>query len=170
MVFRKFIDRIEGAAEDVRKKVSITLDDLREKYHIKERVDTVVDNLMDPLIDSIEGALGFDLRSRKDLYLQDFDRLLGFLGLETPFPSFETFEEQGDAYLRILLDLPGFTKQNIDLECAPKKLRIRGKVMISDKSERKINKTINLPEIVNPQSARATLENGVLKMELKIVK
>lgn len=170
MVFRKFIDRIDEVVEDVRKRIDDTLEDVRKMVPLKERVDTVRDNLFNSLVDSIENSLGFDLRSKKDLYLQDFDKLLNYLGLETPFPSFDIFEDDGDSYLRIILDLPGFTKESIDLECAPKKLRVRGKAVISDKTERKINKTINLPEIVNPQIARATLENGILKMELKIVK
>lgn len=170
MVFRKFIDRIDEAVEDVKKRIDDTLDDVRKIYPLKDRIDTVRDNLLETLVDSFENSLGFDLRSKKDLYLQDFDKLLNYLGLETPFPSFETFEEKSDSYLRIILDLPGFTKENIELECAPKKLRVRGKTMISEKTERTINKTINLPEIVNPQTAKASLENGILKMELKIIR
>ncbi|NHI94364.1 MAG: Hsp20/alpha crystallin family protein [Candidatus Lokiarchaeota archaeon] len=170
MVFRKFIERIDDVVEEVKKRIDDTLDDVRKIYPVKDRLDSVRDNLLESLVNSIENALGFDLRSKKDLYLQDFDKILNYLGLETPYPTFETFKEKGDNYLRIILDLPGFKKENVDLECAPKKLRVQGKTIITEKSERKINKIINLPEIVNPQTARATLEDGILIMELKIVK
>lgn len=164
--------RLRKIIDEARKSLDETIDDLKKQPILRDRFENlqnIITNIREKFLDSAED-LGIDIRSRQDMYLKDFNDLLDLLGLEPPYPRFEIFEDQSFNFLRVILDLPGFTKQDIELECAPKKLRVKGKANITKTEVREVNKIINLPEIVNPQSAKATLENGILKIELSIVK
>jgi len=159
MVFSKFVKRMNDALDDLKKRTD-------ERYvNVKDALSTFREDLFETL-----EPFGLDFRTKQEVYLKDINKILNLLGIEPPYPTFETFEDDGDLKLLVILDLPGFNKENIELECWRKRIRIRGKTKITKDENREVNKAINLPEVVNPQTAKANLENGILKLELKIVR
>ncbi len=159
MVFSKFVKRMNDALDDLKKRTD-------ERY---SNVKDALSMFREDLFETLE-PFGLDFRSKQEVYLKDVNKILNLLGIEPPHPTFETLEADGDLKLLVILDLPGFTKEDIELECSPKRIRIRGNTRITKNEFREFNKAINLPEVVNPQSAKANLENGILKLELKIVR
>ena len=146
------------------------LDDLKKRSDERyTNVKDVLSNFREDLFETLE-PFGLDFRTKQEVYFKDVNKILNMLGIEPPYPTFETLEGDGDLKLLVILDLPGFTKEDIELECSPKRIRIKGKTKITGNEDREVNKAINLPEIVNPQTAKANLENGILKLELKIVR
>ena len=159
MVFSKFVKRMNDALDDLKKRTD-------ERYvNVKEALG----NFREDLFETLE-PFGLDFRTKQEVYLKDVNKILNLLGIEPPYPTFETYEDDGSFFLLVILDLPGFTKEDIELECSPKRIKIRGKTKITMDENREVNKAINLPEVVNPQTAKANLENGILKLELKIVR
>lgn len=159
MVFSKFVKRMNDALDDLKKRSD-------ERYtNVKDALSTFREDLFETL-----EPFGLDFRSKQEVYFKDVNKVLNMLGIEPPYPTFETFEVDGDLKLLVILDLPGFTKEDIELECSPKRIRISGKAKITNDENREVKKAINLPEVVNPQTAKANLENGILKLELKIVR
>ena len=66
--------------------------------------------------------------------------------------------------VRVIAEIPGVRKQNIDLSATDNSLLIQAE---SDDSRRKYYKELNLPCAVIPDSAAAKFNNGVLEVELK---
>jgi len=64
-----------------------------------------------------------------------------------------------DDEIRIVADLPGVEKENIDLECDGKTLTISAR---SD--HREYDERVSLPRRVNEHTASATYNNGVLEV------
>ncbi|MFC4249218.1 Hsp20/alpha crystallin family protein [Natribaculum luteum] len=64
-----------------------------------------------------------------------------------------------DDEIRVVADLPGVEKQNIDLECDGKTLTISAR---SD--HREYDERVTLPRRVNEHTATATYNNGVLEV------
>ncbi len=64
-----------------------------------------------------------------------------------------------DQEVRVVADLPGVEKQNIDLECDGKSLTISAR---SD--HREYDERISLPRRVDEHTATATYNNGVLEV------
>ncbi|MER3601810.1 MAG: heat-shock protein Hsp20 [Nitrososphaerota archaeon] len=69
--------------------------------------------------------------------------------------------EQADL-IRVILEIPGVEKEDIDLKVTESKLTIR-----VDTADRKYHRTVELPEPVDPDSAKATYKNGILEVTLK---
>jgi HSP20 family molecular chaperone IbpA len=63
--------------------------------------------------------------------------------------------------LRIIVEVPGFTKANLSIDINEKGTEIN----LSGKSERKeLNKTIKLPTKIEPKSTKSSINNGVLEI------
>ncbi len=82
----------------------------------------------------------------------------------------------GDKYL-CEVDLPGMSKDDIEVEVREDRLKIKGKAQRETKEEgedyvrherryRSFNRELPMPEDVISEDAEATLKNGVLKVEL----
>jgi HSP20 family protein len=66
--------------------------------------------------------------------------------------------------LRVIAEIPGVRKENIDLSATDKSLLVKAE---SDDHRRKYFKEIDLPCTIIPDSASAKFKNGVLEVELK---
>jgi len=72
---------------------------------------------------------------------------------------------EGDKTVSVTAEVPGVSKEDIDLEITGDTLIIR-----VDKDERKYYKEVELPCEVDADSAKASYQNGVLDIELKKAK
>ncbi|KAA0002717.1 MAG: Hsp20/alpha crystallin family protein [Thermoplasmata archaeon] len=72
---------------------------------------------------------------------------------------------EGDKVVTITAEVPGVSKEDIDLEITEDTVTIK-----VDKDERKYYKEVALPCEVDTDSAKASYQNGVLDIELKKVK
>ncbi|KDE59754.1 type III effector protein [Halostagnicola sp. A56] len=75
-------------------------------------------------------------------------------GTDTHIDVHETDDE-----LRVIADLPGVEKNNIDLECDGKSLTIS-----AQSQHRQYDERVSLPQRVNEHTAEATYNNGVLEV------
>ncbi|AGB36067.1 Hsp20/alpha crystallin family protein [Natronococcus occultus] len=75
-------------------------------------------------------------------------------GMDTHVDIHETDDE-----IRVVADLPGVEKDNIDLECDGKTLTIS-----AQSDHRQYDERVSLPQRVNEHSASATYNNGVLEV------
>ncbi|ELZ06366.1 heat shock protein Hsp20 [Natrialba chahannaoensis JCM 10990] len=75
-------------------------------------------------------------------------------GMDTHVDIHETDDE-----LRVVADLPGVEKENIDLECDGETLTIS-----AGSDHRQYDERITLPQRVNEHTASATYNNGVLEV------
>jgi|YelNatPaOPRAMG01_1025707.scaffolds.fasta_scaffold32080_3 HSP20 family protein len=64
--------------------------------------------------------------------------------------------------IRVVAEIPGVNKEDINLSVVDNRLRIK-----VDTEQRKYYKEIDLPEEVDPDSAKASYRNGVLEVILK---
>lgn len=72
---------------------------------------------------------------------------------------------EGDEKVSVTAEVPGVSKNDIDLEITENELIIK-----VDTKDRKYYKEVELPCEVDPNSAKATYQNGVLDVELKKAK
>ncbi|HHF56110.1 MAG TPA: Hsp20/alpha crystallin family protein, partial [Thermoplasmatales archaeon] len=70
-----------------------------------------------------------------------------------------------DDKISVTAEVPGVKKEDIDLEVTENTLRIK-----VDTKDRKYYKEVELPAEVDPKTAKATYQNGVLDVELKKLK
>ena len=75
-------------------------------------------------------------------------------GMDTHVNIHETDEE-----VRVIADLPGVEKDNIELECDGKTLTIS-----ASSDHRQYDERVSLPQRVNEHTASATYNNGVLEV------
>ncbi len=75
-------------------------------------------------------------------------------------PLVDVFEDNGE--IIVVAEVPGVSKDDIELKVKPKKLIIKAKG-----KERKYYKEIDLPKEVIPDKSRASYKNGVLEVRLK---
>ncbi len=75
-------------------------------------------------------------------------------------PLVDTIVE--DDVIKVVAEVPGVEKDDIKLECAENSL-----VISVDSEKRKYYKELDLPEPVDPDSAKASYKNGVLEVALK---
>ena len=61
--------------------------------------------------------------------------------------------------IRIIVDLPGAKKETIKIDATPRVVEVR-----AESDDRKFYKKIDLPEEVDPESAKAKYNNGVLEI------
>ncbi|MHA2501181.1 MAG: Hsp20/alpha crystallin family protein, partial [Candidatus Hodarchaeales archaeon] len=68
--------------------------------------------------------------------------------------------------IRIIAELPGVSKEDIDLSAAETSVTIEAR-----SSNRRYRKEIELPGSINPETAKAKLKNGLLEIILdRVVK
>ncbi len=72
--------------------------------------------------------------------------------------------------VRVILDVPGFSKEDINLDVAPERIILSGTAMVEGEERKIENKIIPLPKIIDPNKTEAKLENGVLVITCPIVK
>ncbi|MFC6769035.1 Hsp20/alpha crystallin family protein [Natrinema soli] len=75
-------------------------------------------------------------------------------GMDTHVDIHETGEE-----VRVVADLPGVEKDNIELECDGKTLTIS-----AESEHRQYDERVSLPTRVNEHTASATYNNGILEV------
>ncbi|MFW9914426.1 MAG: archaeal heat shock protein Hsp20 [Candidatus Thorarchaeota archaeon] len=85
---------------------------------------------------------------------QGFDRVT-----DERSPLVDVIEEVD--IIRIIAELPGVSKEDIDLSAAENSVTIEAR-----SSNRRYRKEIELPGIVNPETAKARLKNGLLEIIL----
>lgn len=111
-------------------------------------------------------------------FFPDFNRILDAMSIpETPSPAFPAVDvsEQDGNYI-IEAAVPGFTKDDVSIEVTANQVTISGqhaeeqddrKRRYSEIRRAEFTRTLVLPRDVNPDSAKATFENGVLKITLQ---
>ncbi|MEM4705755.1 MAG: Hsp20/alpha crystallin family protein, partial [Candidatus Nitrosocaldus sp.] len=67
-----------------------------------------------------------------------------------------------DGELKVIAELPGINKEDIRVTATEKSVNIR-----AENPERKYSKSIDLPEEVDPASAKSTYKNGILEITFK---
>ncbi|MEM2087470.1 MAG: archaeal heat shock protein Hsp20 [Thermoproteota archaeon] len=78
-----------------------------------------------------------------------------------PLVDIITEEDQ----IKVIAEVPGVDKQDIKLNVVGKTLSIR-----ADSERRKYSKDVELPEEVDPKSAKASYRNGILEVALSRIK
>ncbi|MEZ6063764.1 MAG: Hsp20/alpha crystallin family protein [Planctomycetaceae bacterium] len=105
---------------------------------------------------------------------RDFERCVGL-------PTGERFGAmsitESESMVRVEIDVPGVSLQNLDLTVHEGKLSVAGrrnatapegaKVRYSDRGTNEFQRVLALDESLDPDSVEAAIENGVLSIELK---
>ncbi len=81
-------------------------------------------------------------------------------GVEEREPLIDTIET--DDEIQVIAEMPGVNKEDIELNASETKLEIK-----AEGENRKYYKVVDLPEEVDPESAKARYNNGVLEVILK---
>ena len=127
-------------------------------------------------------------------FMEDMDHLFGDFGMGTGLsssslmprwgssmssrawaPQLEVFERQGDLVIRA--DLPGMKKDDVRVEIDNDMLTIEGErryehedtsagIFHSERSYGSFQRSVQLPQGVNPESVKASFENGVLEITM----
>jgi len=110
------------------------------------------------------------LESRIDIdrisQLTELTSLIEAFGYRLSVPKFFI----DDKMIQVLLDVPGFSKENITLEVAPERIMLSGTALVGGEERKIENKVIPLPKIIDPNKTEAKLENGVLIITCPLVK
>jgi len=87
-----------------------------------------------------------------------------------PFPSINVFQ-QGDDFVAVI-ELPGISRDNLDIQARGNTIRIAGKKIVSyaqdisvhrrERLSGEFDRTLTLPVQVNPEGIRAEYRDGVL--------
>jgi HSP20 family protein len=101
-----------------------------------------------------------------------------FAGLATPSTVRADFCDEGDAFV-VELDVPGFERDDIDIELTPKGLevearheseskeeRLESRFLAHERSSAALRRAFTFPEEVLPDKAEAELKQGVLRVRL----
>jgi len=75
-------------------------------------------------------------------------------------PFTDVIEEED--VVRVVVDMPGVEKEDINIEATETELRIS-----AERGERKYSKVVKLPVAVVPETAKATYKNGVLTVTIE---
>lgn len=165
MVFNWLGKVIEEERKRQRKQIDLYLKNLGIKNRFEVLRD-IIGEVRDDYQEIVEKILGFDPKS--DIYLlQDYNRIMNLIGLNPPYPQIDILDEEGK--LNVTLDVPGFSKENLELECAPNKIHVKGKTVIEGQ-DREIDKIIDLPRRTTPENAEAKLNNGILIVKIPLAK
>ncbi|SEQ87642.1 Hsp20/alpha crystallin family protein [Natrinema salaciae] len=103
-----------------------------------------IERMMNEMMNGANANVDFDSSSNVDN---------GF-GMDTHVDIHETDDE-----VRVVADLPGVEKDNIELECDGKTLTIS-----AESEHRQYDERVSLPTRVNEHTASATYNNGVLEV------
>lgn len=108
-------------------------------------------------------------RREVDRLFDHFESGFGDLSRSVWSPQVEVYEREGKLHVRA--DLPGLDKDNVKVEVLDTNLTIEGERQSEQRDERvgwsersygSFFRSIPLPEGINPDTARASFENGVL--------
>jgi len=83
--------------------------------------------------------------------------------------SVPKFTINDDAVL-IVLDVAGFSKEDINLDCASERIILSGRAVVAGEERKIEDKIIPLPKIIDPNRTEAKLENGVLIITCPLMK
>ncbi|MHA1264351.1 MAG: Hsp20/alpha crystallin family protein [Candidatus Helarchaeota archaeon] len=95
-------------------------------------------------------------------HLTEISSLIEAFGYKLSVPKFYVDDDS----VKVVLDVPGFSKDNINLEVAPERIILSGKTVVEGEERTLDNKIIPLPKVINPDKTDAKLENGVLIITL----
>lgn len=135
--------------------------------------------------DPWERAVGFPLLNRLG---REFDAVFGRLGFERPLtetmpsmwtPQIELITKPTEFCVRV--DVPGVRKEDLTIEVTDEHLMLKGErkqereekkdgVITTERSYGSFVRTVPLPEGVKPESARATMHDGVLEITMPMLK
>jgi len=156
MVFKLIEDTRKKVEELLTKRVGnarIFLDRLHKEN--VENLKKVVQTL------GLESRIDIDQISQ----LTEFSSLIEAFGYKLSVPKFTVNEKA----IIVVLDVPGFSKTDIDLDVAPERIILSGKTIVEGEDRIIENKIIPLPKIIDPTETDAKLENGVLIISCPIV-
>lgn len=111
------------------------------------------DEPFDDLFREIERMMN-DMMNGADVDFDSSNSVENGFGSDTHVDIHETDDE-----LRVIADLPGVEKNNIDLECDGKSLTIS-----AQSQHRQYDERVSLPQRVNEHTAEATYNNGILEV------
>ncbi|AHF98486.1 type III effector protein [Halostagnicola larsenii XH-48] len=111
------------------------------------------DEPFDDLFREIERMMN-DMMNGADVDFDSSSSVENGFGSDTHVDIHETDDE-----LRVIADLPGVEKNNIDLECDGKSLTIS-----AQSQHRQYDERVSLPQRVNEHTAEATYNNGILEV------
>lgn len=98
--------------------------------------------------------------------LTELTSLIEAFGYRLSVPKFSV----NDDAIQIVLDVAGFSKEDINLDCGPERIILSGKAIVAGEERKIEDKIIPLPKIIDPNRTEAKLENGVLIITCPIIK
>ena len=98
--------------------------------------------------------------------LTELTSLIEAFGYRLSVPKFAVTDDA----VQVILDVAGFTKEDINLDCAPERIILSGRAMVAGEERKIEDKIIPLPKISDPNRTEAKLENGVLIITCPIIK
>jgi len=143
---------------------------LRRTRRLFEEMDRLIDEIMRESFEEIERGRG--------RYYYGFSITIGPDGVprvrewgnirpgirprisDTIEPFTDVIEE--DEVVRVVVDMPGVEKEDINIEATETELRIS-----AERGDRKYHKVVTLPCKVKPETAKATYKNGVLTVTIE---
>jgi len=113
-------------------------------------------------------SLGLESRIDVDRISQltELTSLIEAFGYRLSVPKFTIND---DAVL-IVLDVAGFSKEDINLDCASERIILSGRAVVAGEERKIEDKIIPLPKIIDPNRTEAKLENGVLIITCPLMK
>lgn len=110
--------------------------------------------------------------------LNDYRQKKGLPEIDTPFfnrliPQIPSESNKSDRFvdiideedtLKIIVEVPGFTKENLNIEINEDKQSI---ALTGEVGNRKIDETISLPSKIEAKQTKSTIHNGVLEILVK---
>ena len=109
-----------------------------------------------------------DILDRMEKQFEDIKQMLGMKRM----PSYDLIERENE--IDILIDLPGFSKKDIDVEIGEDYIKVKankkkrdGKYIINERSY-SLYRSISIPYKINVEKAKAKMENGVLEITIPI--
>ncbi len=113
-------------------------------------------------------SLGLESRIDVDRISQltELTSLIEAFGYRLSVPKFTI----NDDAMQIVLDVAGFSKEDINLDCASERIILSGRAVVAGEERKIEDKIIPLPKIIDPNRTEAKLENGVLIITCPIMK
>lgn len=148
-----FFDFISDAKKKVEELLTKRIGNARiflDRLH-KENVENLK-NVVKSL--GLESKINIDRVSE----LTELTSLIEAFGYRLSVPKFRVDEDN----IQVVLDVPGFSKDDIELDVTPERIILSGKAVIEGEDRTIDNKIIPLPKVIDPNKTEAKLENGVL--------
>ena len=130
-----------------------------------------LDRLHKENVDNLKRVIkSLGLENRVDIdrisQLTELTSLIEAFGYRLSVPNITSDEN----VIKVVLDVPGFSKEDISLDVAKERIILSGKSTVEGEERTIDNKIIPLPKIIDPNQTEAKLENGVLVISCPIVK